>query len=88
MAERVIIAGPELEAQAAPNLQAGFKLALSEPGDVRVDLQMAAYAHTAVVQVLLAGARACAADGRKFAVSGAAPELRARWEQAGLDLWL
>ena len=88
MAERLVIAGPELDIQAAPNLLAGLKLALSEPGDVRVDVQQAAYAHAAVVQVLLAAAQACATGGRKFTVSGAAPELRARWEQAGMSPWL
>jgi len=76
--------GESLDVFAAGHLAAALKLALREPGGLRVDLNGNTRTHAAVVQVLVAAARACATTGRSFALGGLSLELISTLELAGL----
>jgi anti-anti-sigma factor len=80
----LVTLGNRLDVYAATNLAAALQLALREPGGIRVDLNGGPRAHAAVVQVLVAAARACQATGRSFALSGLSLELISTLELAGL----
>ena len=79
-----ITLGTRLDVYAATNLVAVLQLALCEPGGIRIELNGSPRAHAAVVQVLVAAARACEVSGRSFALSGLSLELISTLELAGL----
>ena len=80
--------GTRLDVYAATNLVAALQMMLREPGAIRINLNGCQRAHAAVVQVLVAAARACAVDGRSFALSGLSLELASTLQLAGLAEYL
>jgi anti-anti-sigma regulatory factor len=82
--EQLITVDEPLEVYSAATLASKLQAALRQPGHLRVDLHGAERLHTAVLQVLVAAQRSCAASQATLAVSGAAPELQALLELAGL----
>jgi anti-anti-sigma factor len=86
--EWCVTLGARLDVYAATNLVAVLQMALREPGGIRIELNGNQRAHAAVVQVLVAAARACAIAGRSFALSGLSLELASTLQLAGLADYL
>lgn len=70
--QQIVVTDPQ-EVYSAAKLTDEIRQALLQPGGIQVDLQGAERIHTAIIQVLVAGKGACAANNRAFSICGVAP---------------